>query len=161
MADDAKGKGPLSEEALQEMVASNDGGARDPTGAVALLIAVVAVVWSLYQVLLASPLANYVLPGDLINNSRQIHLAFAIFLAFMAYPAFPKDRSKSFYVLDWIKPVLVIGILWFLFFVITTSGVTFFRLPDWILENTLEVHISIAVILLLVLYFSFGPAPRD
>src|SRR6056297_3208586 len=102
MADDAKGKGPLSEEALQEMVASNDGGARNPTGAVALLIAVVAVVWSLFQVLLASPLANYVLPGDLINNSRQIHLAFAIFLAFMAYPMFRTSPRSYVPVYDWI-----------------------------------------------------------
>src|SRR6056297_359771 len=105
MADDAKGKGPLSEDELQDMVASNDGGARNPTGGVALLLAVVAVVWSLYQVLLASPLANYVLPGDLINNSRQIHLAFAIFLSAMAYPLFkssPRDRIPWY---DWILGV--------------------------------------------------------
>ena len=51
--------------------------------------------------LLASPVAPYVLPGDLINNSRQIHLAFAIFLAAMAYPLFkssPRDRIPYY---DW------------------------------------------------------------
>ena len=74
----------LSEEELQDLVASSDAGARDPAGGVGTLLAVVAVVWSLFQVLLASPLANYVFPGDVINNSRQMHLAFAIFLAFMA-----------------------------------------------------------------------------
>ena len=102
MASDAGGKGPLSEDELQEMVASNDGGARNPTGAVAVLIAVVAVVWSLYQVLLASPLANYVLPGDLINNSRQIHLAFAIFLAFMAYPMLKSSPRDHVPIYDWV-----------------------------------------------------------
>ncbi|MGR3462566.1 MAG: TRAP transporter permease [Roseovarius sp.] len=102
MAEDAKGNGPLSEDELQEMVASSDGGARNPTGAVAMLLAVVAVVWSLYQVLLASPLANYVLPGDLINNSRQIHLAFAIFLAFMAYPMLKSSPRSYVPIYDWV-----------------------------------------------------------
>ena len=64
MADKTQGKGPLSESELEEMVASNDGGARNPTGSVALLLAGVALVWSLYQVLLASPIVNYVLPGE-------------------------------------------------------------------------------------------------
>ena len=38
MAEDRQGKGPLSEGELQEMVASSDGGARNPTGAVAMLL---------------------------------------------------------------------------------------------------------------------------
>ena len=67
----------LSEEELQELVAASDSGARSPTGSVGLFIAAVALVWSIFQVLLASPWAPYILPGDLINNSRQIHLAFA------------------------------------------------------------------------------------
>ena len=92
----------LSEEELQELVASSDAGARSPAGSVGLLMAVTALVWSVFQVVLASPLSNFILPGDLINNSRQIHLAFAIFLAFLAYPAFrssPRDRIP---VQDWV-----------------------------------------------------------
>ena len=77
----------LSEEELQDLVSSSDAGARNPVGHVGTFLAIVAIVWSVFQVILASPLANYVLPGSVINNSRQIHLAFAIFLAFMAYPA--------------------------------------------------------------------------
>jgi|GEM_PF-6573532 len=87
MTDQNSDNRPLSEEELQDLVASSDAGARAPIGAVGTFMAIVAVVWSLFQVVLASPLANYILPGDIINNSRQIHLAFAIFLAFMAYPA--------------------------------------------------------------------------
>ena len=87
MADNSKENRALSEEELQELVAATDAGARSPQGSVGTFLAVVAVVWSIFQVILASPLANYVLPGDIINNSRQLHLAFAIFLAFMAYPA--------------------------------------------------------------------------
>ena len=64
---------PLSEEELQDLVASTDAGARNPVGPVGTFLAVVAVVWSLFQVVLASPWSNIILPGDLINNSRQIH----------------------------------------------------------------------------------------
>ena len=55
----------LSEEELQELVAASDTGARKPHGTVGLMIAGIALVWSIFQVLLASPVAPYVLPGDL------------------------------------------------------------------------------------------------
>lgn len=74
---------------------SSDAGARDSAGNVGKLLTIVAVVWSLFQVLLASSLANYILPGDVINNSRQVHLAFAVFLAFLAYPAF-KSSPRNY-----------------------------------------------------------------
>ncbi len=110
MADNDSGSRALSEEELQDLVASTDAGARNPAGPVGLLLAIVAVVWSLFQVLLASPISNYVLPSDLINNSRQIHLAFAIFLAFMAYPAFRSSPRGYIPVQDWIMALLGAGI---------------------------------------------------
>ncbi len=101
MADTSKENRALTEEELQDLVASSDAGARDPAGAVGTLLAIVAVVWSLFQVLLASPLANYILPGDIINNSRQVHLAFAVFLAFMAYPALKSSPRHYIPLQDW------------------------------------------------------------
>lgn len=95
----------LSEEELQELVAASDSGARSPTGAIGKMIAITALLWSIFQVLLASPVGPYILPGDLINNSRQIHLAFAIFLSAMAYPLFknsPRDKIPWY---DWILGV--------------------------------------------------------
>ena len=41
MAEDPKGGRPLSEEELQEMVASADAGARNPAGSVGTLLAIV------------------------------------------------------------------------------------------------------------------------
>ena len=102
MSDTEPGRRQLSEDELQDLVASSDAGARNPAGAVGTLLAIVAVVWSVFQVLLASPIANYVLPGDLINNSRQIHLAFAIFLAFMAYPALRSSPRHYVPIQDWV-----------------------------------------------------------
>ncbi|MFV0245032.1 MAG: TRAP transporter permease [Qingshengfaniella sp.] len=100
------GSGPLSEEALQELVSSSDSGARAPSSvAIAGLMAGVALLWSVFQVVLASPWSNYLLPGDMINNSRQIHLAFAAFLAFLAYPAFKSSPRDRIPVADWLLAV--------------------------------------------------------
>ncbi len=92
----------LSEEQLQELVAASDSGARDPGGWIAVMIACVALAWSVFQVTLASPLANRILPGDIINNSRQVHLAFALFLAFLVYPAFRSSPRHRIPVPDWV-----------------------------------------------------------
>lgn len=103
MSDDTN-KG-LSEAELQEMVNASDAGARNPTGTVAIFVAVVALMWSLFQVILASPVAYNILPGDLINNSRQIHLAFAVFLAFLAYPALKSSPRNYIPIQDWVMAV--------------------------------------------------------
>ncbi|MDQ7079325.1 MAG: TRAP transporter permease [Paracoccaceae bacterium] len=96
----------LSEEELQALVAASDSGARNPHGPVGIFLAAVAVLWSVFQVVLASPLANYVLPNDLINNSRQIHLAFAVFLAFAAYPALKSSPRDRIPVQDWVLSIV-------------------------------------------------------
>ncbi|KIC08466.1 C4-dicarboxylate ABC transporter [Leisingera sp. ANG-M1] len=110
MTSDAQGNRPLSEEELQELVASSDAGARNPVGSVGVFLAVVAVIWSVFQVILASPLANQLLPGSVINNSRQIHLAFALFLAYAAYPALKSSPRGYIPIQDWVFAVLGTGI---------------------------------------------------
>ena len=95
-------KRALNEAELQELVAASDSGARVVPGSLGFFIAGVALLWSVFQVLLASPVAPYVLPGDLINNSRQIHLAFAVFLSAMAYPLFKSAPKHSVPWYDWV-----------------------------------------------------------
>ena len=117
--------GGMSEEALQELVAASDSGSRSPAGAVGIMLAAVAIAWSLFQVILASPLGIYVLSNDVINNSRQIHLAFAIFLGFMAYPAFKNSPRHRIPIADWILAFAASGIALYGFFVydkIVASG---------------------------------------
>ncbi|WP_171207430.1 MULTISPECIES: TRAP transporter permease [unclassified Ruegeria] len=106
MSSDTQSNRPLSEEELQDLVASSDAGGRNPVGNVGIFLAIVAAVWSIFQVTLASPLANYVLPGSVVNNSRQFHLAFAMFLAFAAYPALKSSPRDYIPVQDWIMGVL-------------------------------------------------------
>jgi TRAP transporter 4TM/12TM fusion protein len=79
----------------EELIAQ-DVGARLPVGAMAQVIAGLALLWSLFQLWIASPLP-FVLGFGVFNDTqtRAIHLAFALLLAFLAYPAFkqsPRDR---------------------------------------------------------------------
>ncbi|QWV18256.1 TRAP transporter permease [Stutzerimonas zhaodongensis] len=79
----------------EELIAK-DVGARLPSGAMAKLIASLALLWSLFQLWIASPLP-FMLRIGVFNNTeaRSIHLAFALLLAFLVYPAFkrsPRDR---------------------------------------------------------------------
>jgi len=79
---------PLSQSELDELVAAADTGARTPGGAVGTLILCIALAWSLFQLWIASPIPfalNWGVFGS--NEARSIHLAFAIFLAYAAYPA--------------------------------------------------------------------------
>ena len=88
--------------ALQELVAQADTGARKPTGATGTLVFSVALAWALFQLWYASPLP-FTLRFGILNDTeaRSLHLAFALFLAFLAWPAFkgsPRDRVP---LLDW------------------------------------------------------------
>src|SRR3546814_15974291 len=78
----------------EELIAQ-DVGARLPEGPMAAVIAGLALLWSLFQLWIASPLP-FVLGFGVLNatETRSIHLAFALLLAFLAYPAFkisPRD----------------------------------------------------------------------
>ena len=79
----------------EELIAQ-DVGARLPLGAMAHVITGLALLWSLFQLWIASPLP-FVFAIGVFNDTetRSIHLAFALLLAFLAYPAFkksPRDR---------------------------------------------------------------------
>jgi len=88
---------------IQELVAQSDSGARSPKGFPGKLLWGVALAWALFQLWYASPLP-FLFDFGVINDSkaRAIHLAFAIFLAYTAYPAL--KRSPRFYVpiQDWV-----------------------------------------------------------
>ena len=81
--------------ALQELVAKADTGARKPGGPTATLIFGVALAWALFQLWYASPLP-FALSIGILNDTeaRAIHLAFALFLAFLAWPALASSPSR-------------------------------------------------------------------
>ncbi|WP_026987403.1 TRAP transporter permease [Fodinicurvata fenggangensis] len=76
-----------SQDTAQDLVAKIETGARVPEGFPKRLILTVAFLWSAFQVWIASPLP-FILGFGIFNSTqaRSIHLAFAIFLAFLSFP---------------------------------------------------------------------------
>ena len=88
---------------LEDLVASSDTGARKPHGVTGKLLVGVAAAWSLFQLWIASPLP-YMVGFGVFNSAeaRSIHLSFAVFLGFMAFPALKRSPRDYVPVLDWI-----------------------------------------------------------
>ncbi|WAJ37480.1 TRAP transporter permease [Pseudomonas sp. GOM7] len=86
---------PDKQLSTEELIAQ-DVGARSPVGLMAQVITGLALLWSLFQLWIASPLP-FIFGFGVLNDTqtRAIHLTFALLLAFLAYPAFkrsPRDR---------------------------------------------------------------------
>ena len=90
-------------EALQELVAQVDTGARKPVGATATIVFATALAWALFQFWYASPLP-FLLRFGVLNDTeaRAIHLAFSMFLAFLAWPASSRSPRHRVPALDWV-----------------------------------------------------------
>lgn len=92
---------------LEDMVASSDSGARKPAGMPGKLLVSIAAAWSLFQLWIASPVP-FILGFGVFSatESRSIHLAFALFLAYMAYPAFKRSPRDRIPIQDWVLATL-------------------------------------------------------
>jgi len=97
----------LSQAELEDLVIESDSGARAPTSKLAANVLMgTALLWSLFQLWIASPFqfqfveflkSHGISFWGILNDTetRSVHLAFAVFLAFMAYPAF-KSSPRSY-----------------------------------------------------------------
>ncbi len=152
MADSNK---PLSNEELEDLVASTDTGGRTPTSTqVALLISGIALLWSVFQVWIASPLPyTFGLGVFSSREARPIHLAFAIFLAFLVFPGFkssPRDRVP---IGDWILAIggAFCALYLFIFDTSLIKSLTGSQLADRPNNpNSLDVIVAVAGILFLL-----------
>ncbi|WP_428772849.1 TRAP transporter permease [Vibrio sp.] len=88
---------------VQEMVAQADTGARNPSGIPGRILWLVPLCWSLFQLWYASPLP-FIFNFGVLNDTeaRSIHLTFAIFLAFTAYPALKHSPRDHIPFIDWL-----------------------------------------------------------
>ncbi len=88
---------------LEDMVASSDTGARKPAGMPGKLLVSIAAAWSLFQLWIASPVP-FILGFGVFSatEARSIHLAFALFLAYMAYPALKRSPRDRVPIQDWV-----------------------------------------------------------
>ncbi|WP_372610178.1 TRAP transporter permease [Halomonas sp.] len=88
---------------LEDMVASSDTGARKPAGVPGKLLVSIAAAWSLFQLWIASPVPFMLGFGVFgATEARSIHLAFALFLAYMAYPALKRSPRDHIPIQDWV-----------------------------------------------------------
>ena len=88
---------------LDQLVKEADLGGREPGGGVGRALALIAGLWSLFQLWYASPLP-FVVGAGIFNDTeaRAIHLAFSVFLAFCAYPALRRSSRTAVPWTDWL-----------------------------------------------------------
>ena len=103
MSEDRSSQPPTASEEAQDIVAAADTGGRNPVGPVGKVLAGVALAWSLFQLWYASPLP-FMFGIGVFNDTeaRSIHLAFAIFLAYTAFPALKRSPRDRIPIQDWI-----------------------------------------------------------
>ena len=101
----------VANQSLIDEVVARESGARSPGGATRQLIIVTAVVWSLFQLWISSPvpfwvsaaapsLQRFVMFND--TMARSIHLAFAVFLVFLCYPLWKGAAKNRVPAYDWL-----------------------------------------------------------
>ncbi len=107
----------VDEAKLEAMIAETDTGARTPDGAVGKLMFWTAFAWAVFQLWIASPFP-FMIPDiiPIFNNTgtRSVHLAFAMFLGFLAYPAFKSSPRDHVPALDWILAITAVVVILYL-----------------------------------------------
>ena len=113
-------KQPKSAAALEDVVAHIDTGPRNPGGWQGRVIIGTAFVWALFQLYISStlPFALQQATGLnlVVNNTdaRFIHLAFALFLASVAFPLFKTSLRNTIPWYDWIIGLVGVGCCFYL-----------------------------------------------
>ncbi len=87
-----------------DAIVEAESGARNPTGSFPKkVLFYVPLIWTLFQLWYASPLPflfNFFVLND--TEARAIHLAFAIFLSYTAFPTFKRSPKSYIPIQDWI-----------------------------------------------------------
>lgn len=93
---------------VDSLVAEVETGSRNAGGLAGRIIIAIAFIWAVFQLYIASaiPFTLTSLTGlNLVFNNqeaRQVHLAFALVLAMLAYPLFKSSSRQSVPIYDWI-----------------------------------------------------------
>ncbi len=90
------------DDAAEDLVKVDTGG-REPLGYTAKLLYLTALAWSLFQLWIASPIP-YVIGWGITSDTeaRSVHLAFALFLAFLAFPGLTSTKRGGLRLTGWI-----------------------------------------------------------
>jgi TRAP-type uncharacterized transport system fused permease subunit len=136
---------PAGQSALQDMIAESDTGGRNPTGIAAKLLWAVPLLWAVFQLWYASPMP-YIVGVAILNSTevRSIHLGFAIFLAYMAYPALKRSPRNYIPILDWILALVAAFCASYLFLFYAQIA----ERPG--LPNTMDLVVSVTGLVLIL-----------
>ncbi len=103
MSDEATKPATAATDDYDDLIAESDTGARVPDDKFSMgVLWSVPLLWSLFQLWIASPLP-FILRFGVLNDTqtRAIHLTFAIFLAYVAYPTFKSSPRHRIPLVDW------------------------------------------------------------
>ena len=101
---------------VDNIVDETEGRARILFGWQLKLVAVVAFLWSLFQLWYASPLPFILGFGVFIDvPARAIHLGFGLFLAFLSFPLLKKNRNKKFNITNFLFSITAFIVTFYLF----------------------------------------------
>ena len=93
----------VSNSKLLTQILEKETGRRRPKGIPRALCLIVPIIWSLFQLWITSPIP-FALGVGVFNDTatRSIHLAFAVFLAFLGFPMLKSSPRDRIPLLDWI-----------------------------------------------------------
>ena len=117
MVEEIKETGVVADQdELQDMIAEADTGGRNPSGFSAKLLWYVPLAWALFQLWYVSPLP-YIFDFALLNSTeaRSVHLAFAVFLSFLAFPALKSSPRSYIPIQDWVLAIVGAGCASYIF----------------------------------------------
>ena len=104
-------------EEVDQIVEETEGRARVLTGWQLKFVASIAFIWSVFQLWYASPFPFMVGFGVFIDvPARAIHLGFGLFLAFLSFPFYKKNRLKQFDYINIFLALLSVFVTFYLFF---------------------------------------------
>lgn len=96
---------------VHDLVAETDTGGRNPSGRISKrVLFFIPLIWTIFQLWYASPLP-FMLDFFIINDTqaRAIHLAFAMFLAYTAFPTFSSSPRDYIPWHDWLIALIAAG----------------------------------------------------
>lgn len=136
---------------LQDLVIESDSGARKPSGISAAIMFSLALLWALFQLWISSPLpyneffsSTLGIPIFSSTYARYVHLAFALSIAFLSYPATKKSPRNYIPLFDWFFAAMAIVSIMYLY-VFKDELARRIGLP-----TTVDVAIAIAGMLVLL-----------
>jgi len=95
--------------AAEQIVAETESGARNPGGKIAVFLAGVCIFWSLWQIWISSSWMGdfgHIIPPFIQAHIRPIHVALAMFLAFLSYPALKSSPRDRIPIQDWVFAIV-------------------------------------------------------